>query len=186
MQYFHLYYAKPYFYPHIELSRCNRWRIPWGIPLRLLASPVGGRLILLWFICKFAGIRAYVHILSNRWSSNFPFQSLPPFSSAAQYWVLLTQHQPIRYALDMSWQSKLAKDEKIIESNEWKCGRNTGTFLGARCFKLWLPIVLTLVMSFRGLNAWLDKNWGYISEPNEVSNEGNDSDNWYNKICEGK
>ena len=54
------------------------------------------------------------------------------------------------YALACGGNAESVRDEKIIESNKWKCGRNVGICAGVRCCKFWLSTVLTLVMSLRG------------------------------------
>jgi len=47
---------------------------------------------------------------------------------------------------------ELVRDEKIIESNEWKCGQNVGTGADVRCLKSWLLKLLTLAILLRTLN----------------------------------
>jgi len=129
------------------------WRIPWGIliiPLQLLALPAGGRLIPHAIDSDLSvNLQAYVHMctfcptggLQTSLNRYLPF---PLEHNTGCYW-----HRASQYAMHWAWigSPEWMKDEKIIESNEWKCGRNVGICAGVRH---WLSTVLTLAMLFRG------------------------------------
>ena len=85
----------------------------------------------------------------NRRCSNFLLNSylhFPLGNNTGCSWPSASQYAMLQPCLSSP---ELVRDEKIIESNEWKRRRNVGICAGERCLKSWL---LTLAMLFRAFS----------------------------------